>query len=200
MAFGNSANNVSSPVSLSKVTQVFDATSVGSMRDYLRGSLPYPVTNAYSSIAASGTLSLNSFASANNPPAILDDVLITLSDDSFYPGGPATTQVTLSSNGTLYEYTGGSTFAQYKWLYAGHQADYDVKFTQTQKIQDSGSTFSGTVNTWMNLVSSKSWWISQNADGFRISQWQGYLEIRMNASPQTIMSNCQLVMTCVTEF
>lgn len=200
MAFGNSANNVSSPVSLSKVTQVFDANSAGSMRDYLRGSLPYPVTNAYSSIAASGTLTLSSFASANNPPAILDDTLISISDLTFYGGNPASTQITLSSNGTLYEYKGGSVLSQYRWLYAGHQADYQVRFTQTQRIEDSGSTFSGTANSWLALSSSRSWWISQQADGFRISNWQGYLEIRMAASPQTIMANCSVVMSATCEF
>lgn len=200
MAFGNSANNVSSPVSLSKVTQVFDSASSGSMRDYLRGSLPYPVTNAYSSIAASGTLTLNSFAAANNPPAILDHTFINVSDFQFYGGPTCSVQVTLSSNGTLYEYEGGNLQTSYKWLYAGHQADYQVRFVETFKNQDSGATFSGTVDTWLSLSGSKTWYISQPTVGFRTNSWTGFLEIRMAASPFTIMSNCSISMSADVEF
>lgn len=195
MAFNNSANNVSSPVSLSKVTQVFSGVSNGSQRSYLRGSLPYPVTNAYSSIAASGTLTLNSFAAANNPPAICANTF--LSDDAFFSGS-ATTQLTLSSSGTAFEYEGGSNTGQWKWLYAGHQADYDVRFTQTTRISG-GGTLSGTTNTWLNLVTSRTWFINLPTGGFDIAQWFGTLEIRMNASPQTVISNSSFTMTCVTE-
>ena len=195
MAFNNTANNVSSPVSLSKVTQVFDGVSTGSQREYLRGSLPYPVVNAYSSIAASGTLTLNSFASANNPPARLIAATF-LSDDAFFDS--ATTQLTMSSSGTAFEYEGGSSTGSWLWLYGGHQADYDVRFTQTLRVTGGGSLV-GTVNTWLNLISSRSWYINLPGGDFRIAQWGGTLEIRMNASPQTVISNGSLNMTCVTE-
>ena len=196
MAYNNSANNVSSPVSLSKVTQVFDAANTGSMRDYLRGSLPYPVTNAYSSIAASGTLTLNSFAAANNPPAITKSGIF-VNDTGFF--SPATVQVTISSAGNIYEYEGGSLQRTTKWLYAGHQADYDVRFTQTLFSMDFGATYSGTANTWLNLGSSRVWWINQPDGGFNWSSWTGYIEIRMNASPQTIISNGNMTMSATTE-
>lgn len=195
MAYGNSANNVSSPVSLSKVTQVFDAASTGSMRNYLRGSLPYPVTNAYSSIAASGTLSLASFATANNPPAILPDSAIFLND--FGLGSPASVQLTLSSDGNQYQYAPGLQQTN-KWLYAGDRRDYDVQFIQTWKIGP-GDAFIGTVNTWLNLVSSRSWSISLDGDRFENASWYGFLEIRMNASPQTVMANCSIQLSADTE-
>jgi hypothetical protein len=197
MAFNNSANNVSSPVSLSKVTQVFDGSSSGSQRNYLRGSLPYPVTNAYSSIAASGTLTLNSFATANNPPAITKSAIF-VSDTAFFSGSAAT-QVTFSSAGNIYEYVGGNLVRTTRWLYGGHQADYDVRFTQTLLSLDTGATKSGTVNTWLNLASSKTWWLNQPSGGFNFSSWVGHIDIRMNASPQTIISNGSISQSCTTE-
>ena len=196
MAFNNSANNVSSPVSLSKVTQVFDGVSSGSQRDYLRGSLPYPVANAYPSVAASGTLTLNGFATANNPPAITKTAIF-VSDAGFF--GDATVQVTVSSAGNIYEYQGGSLVRTTKWLYGGHQADYDVRFTQTLLALDFGATKSGTVNTWLNLAASKTWWLNQPDGGFNFSSWGGHIDIRMNASPQTIISNGTISMSATTE-
>lgn len=197
MAFGNSANNVSSPVSLSKVTMVFDSATSGSMRNYLRGSLPYPVVNAYSSIAASGTLTLNSFAAANNPPVITKSAIF-VNDDTF-GSGDATVQVTFSSAGNIYEYEGGALRRTTKWLYAGHQADYDVRFTQTLLSLDTFATKSGTVNTWLNLASSKSWWLNQPSGGFNFSSWGGFIELRMNASPQTIIANGSISMSATSE-
>jgi hypothetical protein len=197
MAFNNSANNVSSPVSLSKVTQVFDGVSSGSQRDYLRGSLPYPVANAYPSVAASGTLTLNGFAAANNPPAITKTAIFA-SDQAFFSGS-ATTQITFSSAGFIYEYEGGSLRRTTRWKYGGESSDYDVRFTQSFLALDFGATKSGTVNTWLNLASSKVWWLNQPTGGFYITSWSGIIDIRMNASPQTIISNGSMSQTCTTE-
>lgn len=197
MAYGNSANNVSSPVSLSKVTQVFDGVATGNLRNYLRGSLPYPVTNAYSSIAASGTLSLLSFASANNPPAILPVAGVFLWDSAV--GGDASVQITVSSGGNFLTYEGGANQSNDLWLYAGSVVDYDVKFIQTGKTGLS-SYFSGpTVNTWHVCSSSRFWQIEIPGGGFRSASWNGFLELRMNASPQTIIANCTISMSCDTE-
>ena len=195
MAFNNTANNVSSPPTVNKVKQVFSTIGANNLRAYLRGSLPYPVVNAYSTIAASGTLRLTTYESANNPPARVIGATF-LSDDGFFSG--ATTQLTMSSSGTAFEYEGGSSTGSWLWLYGGHQADYDVRFTQTLKVTGGGSLV-GTVNTWLNLISSRSWYINLPGGDFRIAQWGGHLEIRMNASPQTVISNGSFNMTCVTE-
>lgn len=197
MAFGNSSNTVSSPVSLSKVTQVFDSVSNGSLRDYLRGSLPYPVVNAYSSIVASGTLALNSFSGAYNPPARLPYSTISLWDDQI--GSSASVQTTVSSSGTLFIYEGGSLSGSATWKYAGHQADYDVRFTQISTSGLSSYRVGPTVNVWHSLSTTRTWYINVPSGGFRTGSWNGHLDIRMNASPQTIMANCAVFMSATVE-
>ena len=198
MAYGNSANNVSDPTTLLKVIEVFDSGNTsGDLRDYLQGSLPYPVVNAYANVASSGTLLLDSLASANNPPAIIPQSAIFLQEDSI--GGDATTSLSFYSS-RMYGYEGGASrwAGGLQWLYAGDRRDFDIRFTVTSNT-GVGVKSGPTVNTWHNLYTTRSWDIYLSGGSFKWSSWGGTLEIRMNASPQTVISNTVFTMSCSSE-
>ena len=171
---------VSNPATLLSVISVFGGGS--QMRaNYLRGgSYVQNIANAYPNIAASGTLTLSGFAGTIKPVTFLP--ANTDVSDVQTEGVSAYAEITAHTDGKVY-YNSTST-----WKLAGNLGDFDVYMQK-----NGGSTPTGaSVNTWLNLATSRSWALSQNPGGSK-TFW-GQLSIRMTASPQTTLNTAGVYM------
>lgn len=164
----------SSPTRLSSVISVFGGGNA--MRaNYLRGGTYVKnIANAYPNIASSGTLYLSGFAGVINPTTFL----YTAYDEYDYA---------LDANAFAYCYVRNTGYIDCGarndlWLLAGggNVADYDVYF---EKLT---STVQGTTNTWLNLATTRSVYVSRTTVGSSFGN--GNIYLRMNASPQTILN------------
>lgn len=98
--------------------------------------------------------------------------------------------LTLSSAGTWSATGGGSG----TWQSGGAASDYDARMTTV-----TGTLTSGTAGTWQNLGTTQSWGRNETRNGFYTSTYTGTLEIRMAASPNTVLSTTSVTLTANVE-
>lgn len=178
------------PITLSNVKSVFGSTTLYNLR---RGGGYVPaIANAYGAISTSAP-TLLSFAGTYYPP-IQTPGSVGGVDFSIAPSA-ASVYVYVNNNGYIRQLEGGAQTSNTLWKLAGHVADYDVQFIRTANDGGAGDT----VNTWLNLATSRSWSVATSGGGFNQKSQSGYLLIRMAASPQTVFANIALNMTAETE-
>jgi hypothetical protein len=84
----------------------------------------------------------------------------TASDSELFPTD-STASVSFGSTGALTK-TGNGSGAGFDWLRAGAAADFDIRVTATG---DTGSMTGPTLSTWHNLGTTRTWLISETAQG-----------------------------------
>lgn len=140
---------------------------------------------------ASGAISLDSLHGKSNYAASLPTTMtggefaISTADAS------ATLAVNAAGGWTL---TGGGSGT---WLTGGGSgSNYDVRLSQTSS---SGNAIGGTLATWLNLASNRTWTLVENRNGFYSSEFIGTLEIRLAASPFTVLDSSTVTINCDVE-
>lgn len=96
----------------------------------------------------------------------------------------------INNNGTW----SGTGAGSGTWMDGGTASEYDVRLTQT-----SGTTIGGTLGTWMNLATSRNWVLSETRNGFFSSSAAATLEIRMAASPYTVLDTATVTFEATVE-
>jgi hypothetical protein len=121
---------------------------------------------------------------AGTPVLPPDDILVI----AVKIDAPARATLTFNTNGTwIGQDQDDVTYASGTWLVAGTASDYEIRLT-TQ----SGTLSTGTADTWLSLGSQQSW--STYRDTVGLNLYEGdKLEIRMAASPFTVMATCEYV-------
>lgn len=177
---------------LSDVKSVFQSsTTLGSFFRGTTGNVP-PIANAYGAVSTTQPRLL-SFANLIYPPVSLPAGVGGF-DFSIVPAA-ASVYVYVNNNGYIRETIGGVQQSNVAWKHTGHQADYDVQFIRTANDGGAGDS----VNTWLNLVTSRSWSVTTSGGGFSTKSQSGYLLLRMNASPQTVFANVAIQLQAETE-
>jgi hypothetical protein len=100
-------------------------------------------------------------------------------------------QFTLSSAGT---YSASESGSSGTWRGGGASSDYDAYWTTT-----SGTLSGGTAGAWLNLGTSRTWQKLNTTNGFSTQTCVGTLQIRLAASPFTVLSTTTVTLTAVVE-
>jgi hypothetical protein len=197
-----SANVTSLPVLLSNVKSSFNTAGVSASSATLyqlrRGGGIVPnLANAYGSISTTNPR-LASFANMTFPPVNLRNpaVGIQLDDFSIAPVH-AHAEIYIFTTTTANLYTGGAMSVNTQWLFEGTRDEYDARLT---KVSGDSPTGGYTVNTWINLNTSYVNWTWTTAGvGFDVVNFGGYLELRMNSSPNIVFANNEIVIALAQE-
>lgn len=136
---------------------------------------------------ASGQISLDSLHGKSNLSSTMSAV--SGNDFAISPSNAACT-LTLSNAGTWTCVGGGSG----TWRGGGASSAYECRMTTV-----SGSLTSGTVGSWLNLGTSQSWSRNESRDGYYTSTYTGTLEIRLAASPFTVLSSTSVYLEAAVE-
>lgn len=108
--------------------------------------------------------------------------------DSVFAPNNAFAELYVSNSGGWGATNGGTG----TWLTSGTNSEFQVRLTGT------GDTPSGSaLNTWITLSSNTNWSLSQNVQGFKT--FNGTLEIRMSASPNTVLASSTIVIDVIKE-
>ena len=105
----------------------------------------------------------------SSEPAV-ELVDVSASHNAFEPSN-ATASINVKNDGNINKTEGSFTIFNQTWLNSGNAADYDVKM-----VPVSGTLSSGTVNTWQNLASNRSFGVTRSGVG--IKQFTGILYIK----------------------
>lgn len=96
----------------------------------------------------------------------------------------------VNNNGT-WSMTGGGSGT---WMAGGTASEYEARWTTT-----SGALSSGTASTWLNLGTTRAWGRNETRNGYYSSSVTGTFEVRMAASPYTVLSTTTVTMTADVE-
>lgn len=103
----------------------------------------------------------------------------------------AVVTLTVSAAGT-WTCTGGGSGT---WMDGGTGADYDVRMTTSTGTLSSGDA----AGTWWNLVSDRTFTRNCTTNGNASNTYTGTLEIRMAASPFTVLDSCTVDLIATVE-
>lgn len=163
----------SGAISLANIQAEFGGTNPISISEYYKDGSPVPITPANANIPASGAISFSDFYGASSAPGITVTLNTTYSEnkagaDAISPYfAQADIRINFENDGdlTVYRYStpntvGNGTFALTGWLDPASQPtsvtdDYEVRATLS-----SGTTPAGTMGTWLNLGTTRSWTLS----------------------------------------
>jgi len=110
--------------------------------------------------------------------------------DSAISTADANATLTLGSGGGWSSSDGGSG----TWMSGGSGSDYDAMMTTV-----SGTLTTGTAGTWQNLGTSRTWGRNETRNGNYTSTYVGTLQVRMAASPYTVLSTTTVTLEAVVE-
>lgn len=117
----------------------------------------------------------------------------TVTDTATSPAN-ATAGVKVDSDGYLYTLV-GSTYTQRElWLLGGTAAEFDCRWTNT-----AGAITAGTAGTWQTCASDQGFNLAYSSDTPGTSSCTGTLEIRMAASPNTVMASASYTLNATVE-
>jgi hypothetical protein len=103
----------------------------------------------------------------------------------------AVATMTMSSAGTWTCTSGGSG----TWMQGGASSEYEARMTMVSGSFSSGSG----AGTWLNLGTTRSWTRNESRNGFFTSTATATLEVRMAASPFTVLDTCTVTLTAEVE-
>jgi len=169
---------------------------MGAIQTEFGGSNPIALSEYYgvnANVASSGQIRMASFLGisalgANLTTYILYDMALSPTD--------ATVSAFIYANGTYARKEGGSTTNVGTWKQGGTGSNYDVRFLKTS---GTNPTSGDSINVWHVLSSDRSWTLTESTNGFASKVNGGRLEIRLNASPQTVFTNVSMTMTVEVE-
>ena len=96
---------------------------------------------------------------------------------------PTDANVTLAVNSNGTWSTNGQAASSGTWQAGGTAADYQVRLSKTAGTDTSGSALA----TWLSCSLNNSWTLSETTNGNATRSFTGTLEIRMAASPNTVL-------------
>jgi hypothetical protein len=147
------------------------------------GSNPISLSEYYgvnANVASSGAIRMAQFLGITNFAASTEDLFMY----AYTPSGTSTASFFMRSNGQYTQQATGSSDANATWKTGGGTgSDYDCKLTITSTDKPTGASY----NTWLNMASTYQWSISQSQQGAKLGY--GHLEIRLAASPFTVLDN-----------
>lgn len=124
--------------------------------------------------------------------ALLASLLPSTINGNDFAISPTDAVVTLTlSNAGTWTCTGGGSGT---WQSGGAASDYEAMMTTI-----SGTLSSGTAGSWLNLGTSRSWARNETRNGFFSSTYQGTLQVRMAASPFTVLSSTTVTLLAEVE-
>lgn len=129
------------------------------------GSNPISISEYYGSdtVPASGVISLSDFyGTASGPTIEIGDG--TISDVVVSPAGAVAT-LTIKNDGTISTSGNGGSYTDTAWADptgVGTGDDYEIQVTATGS---GGTSFTGTLGSWVALTTDKSWTLSQTGTG-----------------------------------
>jgi hypothetical protein len=103
----------------------------------------------------------------------------------------AVVTMTLSSAGT-WTCTGGGSGT---WQSGGAASDYEARLTTVSGTLSSGDA----TGSWLGLGTTRNWTRNETRNGFFSSLYTGTLEVRMAASPFTVLSSTSLSLLAEVE-
>jgi hypothetical protein len=147
----------SGQISIDDIAAEFQSTSKN-LLDYYRGGAIVPNHAGTASIPTSGQIGLFHFYGASRvapgPTVAMPDVSVVAQSAT----GTAQAIFTLNSDGTYTSSDGKSGY----WLTGGAASGVDVYAAYTASA---GPSPSGTLNTWLNLGTGRSWVLSRSTNG-----------------------------------
>jgi hypothetical protein len=107
----------------------------------------------------------------------------------------ATTSLGVNSDGSYDAYQGGSLMYSGTWRQGGASSDYQVRLTKTSGNNPTGAALA----TWIACSSGAAWYINETRDGYFSNAFTGTLEIRLAASPNTVLATASVSMSADVE-
>lgn len=104
----------------------------------------------------------------------------------------ATSGVKVDSDGYIYRLNGATYVQQTQWLLGGTAAEFECRWTNT-----SGSLSSGSAGTWQTCGSDQGFNITYTSDSPGNNSCTGTLEIRMAASPNTVLASASYTINAI---
>lgn len=119
-------------------------------------------------------------------------VSITNRNISLFNLGSASVTYQLTSTGLARKSENGSYTTLETWLNTGLSSDYEVRAT----LSSGDALFSGTTGSWLNLATSREWeQAASSGDPFSSTLT---VEIRMAASPFTVLDTATITLTAIS--
>lgn len=115
------------------------------------------------------------------------------SHTAFSPSN-ATSGVKVDSDGYIYRLNGSTYVQQDQWLLGGTVAEFECRWTNT-----SGAITSGGAGTWQSCASDQGFNVTYSSDSPGSSTCTGTLELRMAASPNTVLASSSWTLTAIVE-
>jgi hypothetical protein len=180
----------SGPLSLLDIQGEWGGEAPISLGEYYAGGfyVPFGTIGSNSPVASSGPINIASFYGTTTGTVAISNQSI-----SDFQSGTAFAQYTLNANGRVYSETASGTTELEQWCFPTQQAGgFDVYATLT-----SGALTSGTLNTWMSLVTTRSWRVETLFSGDSIF---GVLTIELRRRNTTTVLDTITVDLDATEF
>lgn len=170
----------SPPISLNDIKAEFGVSGSYSLRDFYRGGGIVPNTPANANVPTSGAISVRDFLGASNQSVdVPNDTIQALS----IAPTDATATYRLNANGLIQGIRNGSTATEGTWLLGGTASAFEVRATL-----QSGALDGGTVNSWMNLGSSRDWTRVRTENSTGTNSAVLLIEIR-DVATQTVLAS-----------
>ena len=117
---------------------------------------------------------------------------VSITNQSIIEGGAGvrTSTYRLNTTGAVQQDKSGAVATLETWLLSGAAADYDARVTII-----SGTFFSGTVGSWLNLAVTRDWTIKRTLGG-TFTETTFTAEIRQAASPNTVLDSATIYLYC----
>lgn len=147
----------SGTISLSQIQTEFGGSNPASLSEYYAADTGVP---------ASGTIKFSDFYGTSAASITLGNLYIV--SDIQNGGGEAFAEIKFESDGDIITTTntsGGSDVGDWINPKASASSSYEIKATYTDAPDLINATFSGTLNTWLNLGTNRSWSMTMPDDG-----------------------------------
>lgn len=186
-------------VGLSHIQTEFGGANPISLSEYYAGGTYVPTGQKNSSnvsVPTSGTISIGNFTGATKVTLAASlPASFSMFDFAISPTN-ALTSLLVNNDGTYETYVGGFLQDSGTWKTgSGTVGDYQVRLTKTSGNNPTGSALA----TWITLSSSAAWYINETRDGYYSNAFTGTLEIRMTASPNTVLDSASVTMQAEVE-
>lgn len=199
MAYIERSKTSGLPILLSNVETAFSNTSL-TLYGMRRGGPNLPLLdNAYTYVSTTAP-ALSSLANLTYPPIVFSGANNSTTALSVAPTPAVVTVYATGDSGlgtVWFRTTGSSGTFNVKMVYEGTAVDYDIRFLKTGGTA-AAPTGGSSLNVWYNLLTtgSKFWSFETNGSaGFNQITCSGYIQVRMNASPQTTINETFLALS-----
>jgi len=156
----------SGPLSLSDIQTEFGGSNPISLNEYYAGGsyVPAGTTGTNGAVPSSGTISISNFyGTSKTIIQLTSPISVAYASGGFFP---AVVGYQLANDG--YVYTGEGTFSpSYSQFEQWDTASSTVGNYEARATLNSGTTPTGTLNTWLNLGTTRTWSLSAATGNFQ---------------------------------